>query len=207
VHVEKLTDKDRRHLTALPSAARQIREASIVSKGEQITLAAAPGAAGYVDIFVRLLDNERFRSLALAVRLTTLQSELAHFARVCNVLARYAPPELKQRALELRSEYQTALREAAGNVRVDDGGMPDLYTTQQVFEHWVNGLTFHQDPDRQEALRRLETTGARFAWSVQSTTLLLAGRVLDLDDVVAKSIAGFIPCKTERARTRCSTSN
>jgi hypothetical protein len=183
--VASIPEEARHQFVAFRAAAKQIREASIISQGERIELRSAPGDPGFVDIFVCLLENERFRSLALAVRLCYLQREPAHFLRICSLLAQHASTEHSSKPAELRAQYLDALRETAGDVRVDDGLAPEVYRTNEVFDHWVNGLTFHQDTDRRVALQRLESTGARFAWSVQSTTLLLAGRILDLDDVVA----------------------
>ena len=68
------------------------------------------------------------------------------------------------------------------------GDPPNLstFTAQEVFEHWLYGIAFHQDSDRQAAVALLESEGPRFQWSVQATGLQLAGRTLDLDDVVAE---------------------
>jgi hypothetical protein len=56
---------------------------------------------------------------------------------------------------------------------------------KDVFESWLYGIAFHQDADRQADVNRLASTGAMFLWSVQASALQIAGRILDLDDVVA----------------------
>ena len=68
---------------------------------------------------------------------------------------------------------------------VGDPPSISTFTAQEVFEHWLYGIAFHQDADRQASVALLASEGARFQWSVQSTGLHLAGRILDLDDVIA----------------------
>jgi hypothetical protein len=85
----------------------------------------------------------------------------------------------------LRSQYLGALRNDAGRITLLDGGEPASYTAQEVFDTSLYGVAFHQDPHREGALARLEADGAMFLWSVQSTSLQLAGRIMDLDDVIA----------------------
>ena len=162
-----------------------MREASIIAEGQRIELHAVPGATGSVDIFVNLLGREPFRSLALAIRLVYQQREPAQFHSVCNLLYREGTEEIKSRVIRLRAQYGDILRDASGAVAVDEGPETISFTTQEVFDHWLYGVAFHQDPERQPSVRLLASAGARFMWSVQATSLQLAGRILDVDDVVA----------------------
>jgi hypothetical protein len=58
----------------------------------------------------------------------------------------------------------------------------------------MNADAFHLDPRGQELLAALNETPAEFAWSVQGTVMMLCGRVMDLDDLVADLLEeGRIP--------------
>jgi len=180
-----LTITEREQLRSLRKAAQQVREASIIDAGQSITIKAVPGKQGYIDIYVQLLQSEPFRSLVLAVRLVYMKGEPAYFYSVCNVLHRGSEPTVQERVAEIRRQFRNALEDPERSLAVDLQGSTKMVRPIDVLETWVNGIAFHQDPERQEAVRELETTGARFAWNVQATVLQLAGRVLDLDDVVA----------------------
>ncbi len=180
-----LTESELWQLRSFRRAASQVRNASIIDRGETIHIKAAPGKPGFVDIFVQLLSEEPFRSLALAIRLVHQQREPANFFRVCNLLSRLGDDDVRGRVASIRREYKEALADSTNEVSVDDDQHPRRFTAKEVFEHWLYGVTFHQDSDRQTVVGRLASTGARFQLSVQSTALQLAGRILDLDDVVA----------------------
>ena len=137
-------------------------------------------------VYVQLLANEAFRSLAIAIRLVYQKKEPANFYSVWNILARKAPSDVAERVSTLRRRYGEILSDSAGDVGIDDGQNPGALKASEVFEHWLYGMTFHQDEDRQAAVRRLASAGARFYWSVQASVLQMAGRVLDLDDVIAE---------------------
>ena len=181
-----VTTEDRQQLEIFRRAASQVRDASIVAEGQEIKLHFRAGDPGYVDIFVQLLHNEAFRSLALALRLVYQQGEPANFYSVCNLLYRGAESAaVKDRVATIRAQYSSALRDPSGQVSAGDPPNVTIFTAEEVFEHWLYGIAFHQDVERQAAVRLLESEGARFQWSVQATGLQLAGRILDLDDVVA----------------------
>jgi hypothetical protein len=180
-----LTTEEREQFDSFRRAASQVREASIIAEGQEIKLHVRPGDPGYMDVFVQLLHNEAFRSLALALRLVYQQGEPAYFYSVCNLLYREAPAAMKDQVAILRAQFGAALRDSSGQVLAGDPPNATTFTAQEVFEHWLYGIVFHQDTDRQVAVRLLESEGARFQWSVQSTGLQLAGRILDLDDVIA----------------------
>jgi hypothetical protein len=180
-----LSDPERWKLESFRRAAKEVRAASIIAQGQSIKLHTAPGEAGYVDVFVELLASEQFRSLALAVRLVYQEKEPAHFSSVCKVVERYAPKSLGARVEVIRTQYKAALRAAENDIRVGDGLDPDVVIAKEVFESWLYGMAFHQDANRQADVNRLASTGAMFLWSVQAIALQIAGRILDLDDIVA----------------------
>jgi len=181
-----LTTEDRQQLDTFRRAASQVREASIVAEGQEIRIHFRPGDPGYMDVFVQLLHNEAFRSLALALRLVYQQGEPAHFYSICNLLYRETDSAaMKDRLAAVRAQYSAALRDPSGQVSAGDPPNDSTFTAQEVFEHWLYGIAFHQDDHRQASVALLASEGARFQWSVQATGLQLAGRILDLDDIVA----------------------
>jgi hypothetical protein len=180
-----LLDSEKWKLESFRRAAKQVRDASIIVQGQSIRIHTAPGEAGYVDVFVELLASEPFRSLAVAIRLVYQVREPANFFSVCKVLGHYALADLCARVDILRTQYKAALRASENDIRIGDGLDPDVFVAKDVFESWLYGVAFHQDADRQTTVNRLASTGAMFSWSVQATALQVAGRILDLDDVVA----------------------
>jgi hypothetical protein len=182
-----LKAEDGTRLASFREVARQVRDASIIAGAEEIQVAARTGPPGYVDVYVRLLQDEPFRSLAVAIRLAYLQGEPAHFYAVCNVLHRISGPQLQARVRSVRAGYRDAL--SGSGLSIGDGQEPDSYTAAEVLDTWLHGLVFHQDPVRQRDATRLLSAGPGFPWSVQRVALLLAGRILDLDDVIAERLS------------------
>lgn len=180
-----LSDSERWQLAGFRRAAAQVRDASIIAQNRRIELHTTPGEPGYADIYVQLLGNEPFRSLALAVRLVYQQQEPSNFLSVCNVLVRYGSQEMRDRVASVRREYRSTLEDPSGSVTIGDGSEPAAYSAHEVFDNWLYGVAFHQDQHRQTAVRRLASTGVYFLWSVQQTAIDLAARVLELDDVIA----------------------
>ena len=180
-----LSDPEKWKLESFRRAAKQVRDASIIAQGQSIKLHTAPGEAGYVDLFLELLASEQFRSLALAVRLVYQDKEPAHFFSVCKVVERHAATNLSAPIELIRTQYKAALRASENDIRIGDDLEPDVLMAKDVFESWLYGIAFHQDADRQVDVNRLRSTGAMFLWSVQATALQIAGRILDLDDVVS----------------------
>ena len=185
-----LTSDESARLESFRRAARQVREASIIAEGRRLEIRTVPDEAGYVEVFVRLLGDEPFRSLALAIRLVYQQSEPAHFDSICSLLYREGTEEVKTKVAALRAQYRQALQGPRGELTVGTDTETHTFTTQEVFDHWLYGVAFHQDSNRQRAVRLLASEGARFIWSVQATSLQLAGRILDLDDIVADLLGG-----------------
>ena len=180
-----LTEGERYQLSSFRKAAQQVRDASIIAEGHRIEIVSKPGQPGYVDLFIKLLQEEPFRSLALAIRLAYMQGEPANFNAVCNLLASERDETIRARVAALRQQYRDALRDKDHQIVISDGSHTAIFTAQGVFETWLYGMVFHQDPDRQPAVQTLTATGYEFPLSVQSTALQLAGRIIDLDDVVA----------------------
>ena len=183
---EPLQGEESRRLAAFRRAAAQVRDASIISQARTINIHARPGDPGYMDIYVELLDSEPFRSLALAVRLVYQQGEPAHFYSICNLLHLRTSGSLRESVARIRAEYAAALVETSGEVLTEEGDILRRFSATEVLETWLYGIAFHQNQELEHDVRLLESTGPLFAWSVQATALQLAGRVLDLDDIVAQ---------------------
>ena len=183
-----LTEEEKLQLASFRAAAQQIRESSIIDQAQTIRLVTQPGAAGYVDVFITLLSTEPFRSLAASIRLIYMQGEPAHFFSVSNLVYRHAESPLKTRVAELGAAYRSALRDPDNAIAIHDGASPAQFTAEEVFKVWLHGISFHQNPQLQESVQRLGQTGFEFSRSFQSTALQLAGRALDLDDIVADLI-------------------
>jgi hypothetical protein len=180
-----LTPIETERLASFRRVARVVREASIISECQKITLVAVTDPPDRIAMYVSLLGREPFSSLALAVRLVYQQGDPANFFSVCNVLRRYGSAGIQARTDDVRWQFSQALTDPAGKVIVDTEEGAVVFNAVEVFGHWLYGIAFHQDPDRQAAVAKLRTVEARFLWSVQATSLQLAGRILDLDDVIA----------------------
>jgi hypothetical protein len=114
-----------------------------------------------------------------------MQGEPAHFFSICNLVYRHVENSVKQRVAGLRAAYRNALSDPDNGIVIHDGVTPTTFSAEDVFKVWLYGITFHQEPELQESVQRLGKTGIEFSRSFQSTALQLAGRVLDLDDIVA----------------------
>lgn len=64
-------------LQAFRRAAAQVRKASIIDKGQTITIGAERDSSGALQPFQTVLESEPFRSLAMSIRLVYLQKEPA----------------------------------------------------------------------------------------------------------------------------------
>lgn len=180
------SEAESQRLGSFRRVAREVRDASIIADGQKITLHFAPAPPEHVAVYVSLLGREPFRSLALAVRLAYQQGEVANFYSICNILRRHGNADIAPRVDRLRAEFGDALSDSSNAVTVDSDGGPAVFSATDVFEHWLYGVAFHQDPHRQPAVTLLRTDETRFLWSVQATALQLAGKILDLDDVIAE---------------------
>ena len=180
-----MTSEEKEHLGLFRRAAAQVREASLIAEGRQILIQPRIHPNGSEHVELHLLEQEPFRSLALSIRLAYLNDEPAQFFHICNILYRDGSPEMKERVSDIRARFAAALKHPLGWITVPDGDSRRTYSPKDVIETWMYGVVFHQDPERQADLRALEQAEAHFRLAVQSTALLLAGRILDLDDQIA----------------------
>lgn len=59
---------------------------------------------------------------------------------------------------------------------------------RKIFETWLNCEAFHQDPEDSSIYEELLKFGPRFVFAVHAIALRLAGRILDLDDIIADAL-------------------
>ena len=180
-----LTPRRIDELHAFRSAARQIRDSSAIDQGRTVHIGFRMTLGEEAEQTAQLLENEPFRSLALAIRLIYQTGEPANFGHICNILYPAADAIVRTRVSELRKRYNDTLAEPYLTLSVDIDGSRRTFTPGEVFETWMYGGVFHQDPDRQAAFSALSSLSHAFAFAVQSVALLLAGRIIDLDDIVA----------------------
>ncbi len=103
------SEADRQHLDLFRAAARQVRDASSISRGQRVHMEGHRTTDGRFDISHRLLGAEAFRSLAMSVRLIYQSNEPANFGHICNILARSGPSDVATAVAGLRVKYNKAL--------------------------------------------------------------------------------------------------
>ena len=177
--------QDRQHLAAFRAAAAQVRDASVVNQGKQITITGKIVAPGKVDITAELLEQEPFRSLALSVRLVYQNDEPSNFGHVCGILERVTEDGTTKTVRVLRAEYNKALNRHNVFHSITLLRHPGAYSPRDFFETWLYHGVFHNDLSRKADYDQLAQLGVVFPYIVQGVVLQLAGRTLDLDDVVA----------------------
>lgn len=180
-----LSEADRSHLDAFRQAARQVRDASIIDEGQFATVRGRRSQQGEMEIETELLGEEAFRSLAMSIRLVYQSNEPANFGHVCSILHRAGDEEARAASAQLRVHYNDALKRHEPLIRALARGGLDAYSPEEVFETWLYHGVFHQDSSRTADFEALSGLGDWFPLVVQRIGLLLAGRILDLDDVVA----------------------
>jgi hypothetical protein len=180
-----LDSEDREDLFMFRQAARQVRDASVIAEGKQVHMSGRRSATGEMVITTTLLESEAFRSLAMAIRLVYQANEPANFGHICNILWRSGDDEIKARTAELREQYNDALSKHHPLIAAVALREKASYSPRDIFESWLYFGAFHQDRRRRADFNDLSRLGDAFPLAVQATALRLAGRILDLDDLVA----------------------
>ena len=182
---DPLTTSDKERLQLFRGVASQVRFSSVVDGARRISIDGRIRPSGEMTTSVNLLEEEPFRSLATSVRLAYQPGEPANFYSIANILARIGSDDVRVRVAELRRGYTAALGAAPGAMSVVVDGEVQALSAKDVFETWMYTGVFHQDPDRLPTCQALRTRPDWFLFSVQMTALLLCGRIMDLDDVIA----------------------
>ena len=179
-----MASDDLARLQSFREAARQVRVATIIDKGLGANVNVWEDASGQLHISSDLLDREAFVALSASLRLVYMEKEAAHLYGVCNVLWRHASEDVHEHIAAIRGFYSEVLRTAAGGFTLTTETGSRLVRSEELLEAWMYGEVFHQDPDKRQLLQLLRKHPL-FQFNLQSTVMLLCGRVLDLDDIVA----------------------
>lgn len=172
-------------LESFRAAARQVSQASIIASGKTLSIEGKYRPSGELEVEWRLLEDEPFRSLAIAIRLVYQQGEPSNFNRIANILWKVGTEAQKLEVSRIRKEYSATLQSPVGVIVANVGDKVQQFSSRDVLETWMYGGVFHQDQERQEASKALTHRPEAFTFSVQATAIQLAGRILDLDDVAA----------------------
>lgn len=175
-------------IRAFRSAAAQVRAASIIDQGKAVAIGADVGPDGTIRQTHELLENEPFRSLAMSIRLVYMQSEAANYGRICNLVRMKAPANIQSQIDVLRERFNNLVNAKKFQFGLHGDFEGRTVATREVFEAWLYGGAFHQDPDHQPVYRELLKFGPNFFFAVNAIALELAGCILDLDDVIADAM-------------------
>jgi hypothetical protein len=139
----------------------------------------------------QILAEEPFRSLATSIRLVYLQEERANFYHICNLLYRGGDAGIQARVADSRARYKSILQGTYVRFELHGAFEGRSAGPQEIFEAWLYGMVFHQDPARQAIAKELGKymDGYAFPFAVNLIALQLAGAMLDLDDVIADHLA------------------
>jgi len=180
-----LSSEDRSRLQLFRTAAEQVRSSTLVDGDRRISISGLFRPTGDMTTSFSLLEEEPFRSLAISIRLVYQTGEPANFYSIANLLSKAGSQAIRDRVAEIRRRYTAAQASPVASMTVQVGEEVLTLSARDVFETWMYTGVFHQDTDRLDTYRALQARLEMFRFSVQSTALLLCGRVLDLDDVIA----------------------
>ncbi len=148
-----LEEMDR--VRAFRTAAAQVRAASIIDEGKLVSMGAAAAPDGTIRQTHELLENEPFRSLAMSIRLVYMQSEAANYGRICNLIRSKAPASVKSQIDILRQRYNNLVNGRKFQFELHGDFEGRIVGTREVFEAWLYGGAFHQDPEHQPIYQRI----------------------------------------------------
>ena len=173
-------------LQAFRRVAASVRNSSVVDLAYKISVNRRLKPIEGWDESYDLLPEEQFRSLSIAVRQALLQKEPAHFYYICNTIEKYAPEPIRLRAREVRATFQQTMNAEDAIFHAVIFMAPVPFTPLEIVETWLYSGVIHNDADRAADYQALSAHGKRFTYAVQSSILLAAGRILDLDDILAE---------------------
>lgn len=179
---------ERERLDALLEATRQIQDASIVAEGQPLAMRGSANQGGQFEQSYTLFDSEPFRSLAMSVRLVYMNDEPANFGGICNILYKNGDQDLQKAVADLRKAYSDFL--SGSTVRYNLHG--DLEGTsvgpREVFETWLYGGAFHQDPNRKAMYLELTKFGQNFTFGLHLIVTRIVQLMLHLGLLVSTAL-------------------
>lgn len=176
----QLSRKELDSLESFRAIARQIRESSVIDSGITYTVSISfdpeTGLVHRSDV-----PEEQFKALSTAVRKVLLTKDHTDFGRVCNIVKRYAP-NLRMDVDSVHDRFKNSYQQ--GPFEMVEGGKK--IDPVEVFDDWLNGIQFHSDVEKRNRYEsRRQHAGPVIDWVVQRIAFSMAGRILDLDDLVA----------------------
>ena len=182
---QAFTDNELERLAAFRSVARQVRDASVIAEARSIRVTITGRKRGEpIDVDTSgMLPTEALRSLAMAIRLAYMDKEPAHFFSICGFLRKGASQAQTERIDWLHAAWGSTKEGPQSFGYTLDG---ERITAGEVFHLWLNGIAFHQDPEKKRKYQILDRDAVFADLAVQATALQLAGRIMDLDDVIAE---------------------
>jgi len=185
----KFSTTERERLTALVDAVRQIEEASIVAEGRLLSMRGAISPTGEVEQEYTVFDSEPFRSLAMSVRLIYMNDEPANFASICNVLHKAGEKDLRDAVTDLRKAYNTFLNGPTIRFSLHGDFEGTTLGPRELFEAWLYGGTFHQDPKRKAMYAELVKFGPRFTFGLHVVVTQIVQFFIHLGFIVSTALA------------------
>jgi hypothetical protein len=110
-----------------------------------------------------------------------MQKEQTNIAKIHKTLKRHGSEEIRERAARIYAGYRWILRDWHPELPPASGG-----TFEDLFRAWLNGEAFHFSKAPLAQYERYNRElGNHYEFIVQAVVLHIAGRILDMDDVVA----------------------
>src|SRR5204863_4054897 len=111
----------------------------------------------------------------------------ANFHWICNILFKKGDADVREIVKNCRLRYTNSLEGKSIQFNLHGDFEGTTLGPREVFEAWLYGLVFHQDPEQMKLAEELAKFqgGFAFPFAVHAVALQLAGVILDLDDVVA----------------------
>ena len=184
----KFSTTDRERLSALLDAMRQIEEASIVAEGKNLSMRGAITPTGDLEQEYTVFDTEPFRSLAMSVRLIYMNDEPANFASICNILHKAGDQDLQDAVADLRKTYNTFLSGATIRFSLHGDFEGTTLGPRELFETWLYGGNFHQDPKKKAMYAELVKFGPRFTFGLHVVVTQIVQCFIHLRFIVSTAL-------------------
>ena len=183
------SESDRERLHALLDTVNQIEQASIVANGISLRVqVSAPDNAEATESY-QLFDSEPFRSLAISVRLVYMNDEPTNFASICNILYKNGEQNLRDAVSDLRKAYNDFLNGPTVRFALHGEFEGTTVGPRDVFEVWLYGGTFHQNPIKKAMHAELLKYGQHFTLGLHLIVMQIVQFILHLGFTVQTALA------------------
>lgn len=180
---------EREHLHAFLTATEQILESSVVAGGGSLAMRFDTAQDGTHRHELDVFDDERFRSLAISVRLIYMNDEPSNFAHICNILRQRCEAVYHQHVDAMRAAYNNHLNGQMIQFGLHGDFEGTIVGPRETLEAWLYGGTFHnKDPQTRALFAELRKFGPRFNFGVQMIILQLVQVILNLRSLVLRAL-------------------